>query len=171
MILASKREVKSGAQMWHVYRLNENTKSEEFYFAEDKPQSALKYAFLLRKRHGAIIPKAIFAKLSAAVSESKAQAEQESAPEAAEPSTAQAVQEVEQAQYFAQFKSIKDKHADAIVLFRVGEEYRTFGDDCAAMQAAIGRDRFEAEALSSFLPVLVRKGHRVAICDEENLKK
>ena len=27
LILASKREVKSGSQMWHVYRLSENTKS------------------------------------------------------------------------------------------------------------------------------------------------
>ena len=29
LILASKREVKSGSQMWHVYRLSENTKSDE----------------------------------------------------------------------------------------------------------------------------------------------
>ena len=50
LILASKREVKSGSQMWHVYRLSENTKSDEFFFAQ--PIKALRYAFLLRKRSG-----------------------------------------------------------------------------------------------------------------------
>lgn len=60
LILASKREVKSGSQMWHVYRLSENTKSDEFWFSENKPLSALRYAFLLRKRTDAIIPKAVY---------------------------------------------------------------------------------------------------------------
>ena len=84
LILASKREVKSGSQMWHAYRLSENTKSEEFYFAS--ALKCLKYCFLLRKRAGGIIPKAIYNKLMAEVSADKAQAEpsapQESAPEA-----------------------------------------------------------------------------------------
>lgn len=79
LILASKREVKSGSQIWHVYRFNENTKSDEFFFAQ--PIKALRYAFLLRKRTGAIIPKAIYNKLMEAVSASKAQAEP-SAPQA-----------------------------------------------------------------------------------------
>ena len=33
LILASKREVKSGAMMWHVYR-EDSVKSGEFYFSE-----------------------------------------------------------------------------------------------------------------------------------------
>ncbi len=63
LILANKREVKSGSQMWHVYRLSENTKSDEFFFAQ--PIKALRYAFLLRKRSGAILPKAISIKWAA----------------------------------------------------------------------------------------------------------
>ena len=34
LILASKREVKSGAMMWHVYRSEDSVKSGEFYFSE-----------------------------------------------------------------------------------------------------------------------------------------
>lgn len=61
LILASKREVKSGAMMWHVYRSEDSVKSGEFYFSE--PLKALRYAFILRKRTGAVIPKAIYNKL------------------------------------------------------------------------------------------------------------
>ena len=62
LILASKREVKSGAMMWNVYRSENNVKSDSFYFAEDAPLKALRYAFILRKRTGAVIPKAIIRK-------------------------------------------------------------------------------------------------------------
>ena len=84
LILASKREVKSGAQMWHVYQHENGAKvaDSEFYFA--LPYKALRYAFMLRKRTGAIIPKAIYAKLMAEVRASKAQAEQASEPSKAE---------------------------------------------------------------------------------------
>ena len=73
LILASKREVKSGAQMWHVYRSEDNVKSGEFYFSE--PLKALRYAFILRKRTGAVIPKAIYNKLMAEVKASQPQQE------------------------------------------------------------------------------------------------
>lgn len=74
LILASKRETRKGNIMWHVYRSENNTKSDEFWFYE--PIKALRYAFILRKRHEAIIPKAIYNKLMADVTGSKsAQAE------------------------------------------------------------------------------------------------
>ena len=71
LILASKREVKSGAQMWHVYQHENGAKvaESEFYFA--LPYKALRYAFMLRKRTGAVIPTAIYNKLMAEVTESK----------------------------------------------------------------------------------------------------
>ena len=84
LILASKREVKSGSQMWHVYRSVDNVKSEEFYFSQ--PLKALRYAFILRKRTGAVIPKAIYNKLMAEVKASQPQAE--SAPEQEQPTAA-----------------------------------------------------------------------------------
>ena len=78
LILASKRETKNGNTMWHVYRSENNNKSEEFYFAN--PLKALRYAFILRKRFNAIIPKGVYGKLMADVKASK--------PESTEPATA-----------------------------------------------------------------------------------
>lgn len=81
LILASKREFKSGRTMWEVYaRVNNNSESkgekvDKFFFDESKPVKALRYAFILRAKHGAIIPKAIYTKLMADVNASKAQAE------------------------------------------------------------------------------------------------
>lgn len=77
LVLASKRELKSG-MFWHVYRSENNNKSEEFYFAN--PLKALHYAFILRKRFNAIIPKGVYGKLMADVKASK--------PESTEPATA-----------------------------------------------------------------------------------
>ena len=85
LVLASKRELKNGTY-WHVYRSENNNKSEEFYFAN--PLKALRYAFILRSRHGAIIPKGVYGKLMADVKASKAEstesapAQTESAPKA-----------------------------------------------------------------------------------------
>ena len=72
LILASKRETKNGNTMWHVYRSENNNKSDEFWFSAEKPLKALRYAFILRKRHGAIIPKGVYSKLMADVTASNA---------------------------------------------------------------------------------------------------
>ena len=77
LVLASKREFKSGS-FWHVYRSNDNKKSDELYIAT--PLKALRYAFILRKRFNAIIPKGVYGKLMADVKASK--------PESTEPATA-----------------------------------------------------------------------------------
>ncbi|MBO4721801.1 MAG: hypothetical protein IKX31_05305 [Muribaculaceae bacterium] len=77
LVLASKRELKSGS-FWHVYRSEDNNKSEEFYFAN--PLKALRYAFILRSRHGAIIPKGVYSKLMADVKASKPEQSESTAP-------------------------------------------------------------------------------------------
>ena len=84
LILASKRELKSG-EFWHVYHSEDNNKSEEFFFAN--PLKALRYAFILRKRHGAIIPKGVYNKLMADVTASKNESTAPVAP-AGEPQSA-----------------------------------------------------------------------------------
>lgn len=175
LILASKREVKSGSQMWHVYRLSENTKSDEFWFSESKPLSALRYAFLLRKRSGAVIPKSIYNKLMEAVSASKAQAE----PSAAQESAPEAEQASEQSALAKEFESMKARHTDAVLLFRLGEFYVSFADDAKILSEVCGvtltrrsakditaqQAAFPAAELDTWLPKLVRAGKRVAICD------
>ena len=176
LILASKREVKSGAMMWHVYRSEDSVKSGEFYFSE--PLKALRYAFILRKRTGAVIPKAIYNKLMAEVKASQPQPQQEpsAAPEQEQP----AAEVVGEASPLArQYGEMKAKHPDAILLFRVGDFYESFGDDAVAVSEILGivltrtqakditerQAAFPAHALDSYLPRLVRAGKRVAICD------
>ena len=171
LILASKREVKSGAMMWNVYRSVDNVKSDSFFFAEDAPLKALKYAFLLRKRTGAVIPKGIYNKLMAEVKaqQPQASAEQESQPAAVEPSPiAKAVADM------------KAKHPNAILLMRTADFYTAFGDDAKAVSEVCGltltrrsdakditewQAAFPAVSLDTWLPKLVRAGKRVAICD------
>ena len=176
LILASKREVKSGAQMWHAYLQENGTKNAEsdFYFSE--PLKCLKYCFLLRKRSGGIIPKAIYAKLMADVSASKAQAE----PSAAQESAPEAEQASEQSALAKAWESMKAKHPDSILLFRCGDFYEAYGDDAKTASEVLGitltrtsrKDitaqmaGFPHHALDSYLPRLVRAGKRVAICDE-----
>lgn len=80
-----------------------------------------------------------------------------------------------------QFNEIKDKHPDAILLFRVGDFYETFSTDAidAAEILGITLTRrangaaqfvelagFPHHALDTYLPKLVRAGRRVAICDQ-----
>ena len=175
LILASKREVKSGSQMWHVYRLSENTKSDEFFFAQ--PIKALRYAFLLRKRSGAILPKAIYTKLMADVSARKAQAEAEPS-ESAAPQAEQAAQEP--SAMAKAFEQMKAKHPDTLLLFRMGDFYGSFGEDAKVLSEVLGitltrtsakditaqQAAFPAASLDTYLPKIVRAGKRVAICDE-----
>ena len=161
--------------MWHVYRLSENTKSDEFFFAQ--PIKALRYAFLLRKRSGAILPKAIYTKLMADVEASKAQAEQAAPQESAAP---QAEQAAEQSALAKAFEQMKSKHPDAVLLFRMGDFYGSFGEDAKVLSEVLGitltrtsakditaqQAAFPAASLDTYLPKIVRAGKRVAICDE-----
>lgn len=80
-----------------------------------------------------------------------------------------------------QYNSIKSKYPDALLLFRVGDFYETFGDDairCSKIlditltkrangaAAHIELAGFPHHALDTYLPKLVRAGLRVAICDQ-----
>ena len=165
LILASKREVKSGNTMWHAYRLSDNTRSEDFYFAS--PLKCLRYLFLLRKRSGGIIPKGVYSKLMAEVSAGREQAPAESAQEQESPIA-------------KRYEEMKAKHSDALLLFRLGDFYTAFADDAKVLSEVCGitltrtesknitaqQAAFPAESLDTWLPKLVRAGKRVAICDE-----
>jgi DNA mismatch repair protein MutS len=80
-----------------------------------------------------------------------------------------------------QYNTIKNKYPDAMLLFRVGDFYETFGDDAkkAAQVLGItltkrgaGSDSetalagFPHHSLNTYLPKLVKAGMRVAICDQ-----
>lgn len=80
-----------------------------------------------------------------------------------------------------QYVEIKQKHPDAILLFRVGDFYETFSDDAIVASEILGITLtrrangsaqfvelagFPHHALDTYLPKLVRAGKRVAICDQ-----
>lgn len=81
-----------------------------------------------------------------------------------------------------QYNSIKTKYPDAILLFRVGDFYETFGEDAIKTAQTLeivltkrnnGGDGqsielagFPHHSIDSYLPKLVRAGYRVAICDQ-----
>ncbi len=86
-----------------------------------------------------------------------------------------------------QYNEIKSKHPDAILLFRVGDFYETFGEDaiCASKTLGIVLTKrsngaasnvelagFPHHSLETYLPKLVKAGYRVAVCDQlEDPKK
>jgi DNA mismatch repair protein MutS len=80
-----------------------------------------------------------------------------------------------------QYYEIKQKHPDAVLLFRVGDFYETFGEDAVKASGILGITLtkrangaatfidlagFPFHALDTYLPKLVRAGQRVAICEQ-----
>ncbi|HTF19605.1 MAG TPA: DNA mismatch repair protein MutS [Chryseolinea sp.] len=80
-----------------------------------------------------------------------------------------------------QYNAIKVKYPGALLLFRVGDFYETFGQDAvmaskvldivltkrgSGSASEIELAGFPHHALDTYLPKLVRAGHRVAICDQ-----
>ena len=80
-----------------------------------------------------------------------------------------------------QYNAIKGRYPGALLLFRVGDFYETFGQDAvtaskvldivltkrgAGSASEIELAGFPHHALDNYLPKLVRAGHRVAICDQ-----
>ncbi|MCU0429477.1 MAG: DNA mismatch repair protein MutS [Cytophagaceae bacterium] len=80
-----------------------------------------------------------------------------------------------------QYNAIKAKYPGALLLFRVGDFYETFGEDAIVASKVLGITLtkrgngsasetalagFPHHSLDNYLPRLVRAGHRVAICDQ-----
>ncbi|KAB1069748.1 DNA mismatch repair protein MutS [Tamlana haliotis] len=80
-----------------------------------------------------------------------------------------------------QYNAIKVKYPDALLLFRVGDFYETFGEDAVKTAGILGiiltkrgagseseteLAGFPHHSLNTYLPKLVKAGERVAICDQ-----
>ncbi|CAM4217941.1 DNA mismatch repair protein MutS [Zobellia nedashkovskayae] len=79
-----------------------------------------------------------------------------------------------------QYNTIKTKYPDALLLFRVGDFYETFGEDAVRASKILGiilthRNNggertelagFPHHSVNTYLPKLVKAGERVAICDQ-----
>lgn len=84
---------------------------------------------------------------------------------------------------YKRYKELKEKHPDAIILFRSGDFYEIYEDDAVICNKLLGvplekrivmrgstgvpkvKAKFPCNALDTNLSKLVRAGHRVAICD------
>ena len=70
LVLASKKQVRNGSLMWHVYLKADNVENNDGQLTEcyfNEPLKALRFAFLLRKRHQGFIPQGVYNKLYAEV--------------------------------------------------------------------------------------------------------
>ena len=80
-----------------------------------------------------------------------------------------------------QFFAVKAQHPEAILLFRVGDFYETFGDDAIVASKVLGivlpkrangsaqhveLAGFPHHSIDTYLPKLVRAGYKVAVCDQ-----
>lgn len=80
-----------------------------------------------------------------------------------------------------QYFEVKAKHPDALLLFRVGDFYETFGDDAIIASKVLGivltkrangsaqhveLAGFPHHSIETYLPKLVRAGYKVAVCDQ-----
>jgi len=89
--------------------------------------------------------------------------------------------EIAETPLMKQFNSIKARYPDALLLFRVGDFYETFGEDAVKTSKILGivltkrangsasyidLAGFPHHSIDTYLPKLVRAGFRVAICDQ-----
>ena len=83
-----------------------------------------------------------------------------------------------------QFKNLKEKYPDAVLLFRCGDFYETYMDDATTAANVLGitltrstkqkeddgsglrMARFPHFKLEEYMHKLIRAGHRIAICDQ-----
>lgn len=78
----------------------------------------------------------------------------------------------------SQYEELKRKHPDALLLFRCGDFYECYDEhaekaaDCLGITLTVRNSTgrkiagFPYHALDSYLPKLIRAGHRIAICDQ-----
>ena len=109
---------------------------------------------------------------------------EEKAKEEATKAETRAVAAVALTPMLRQFLDLKQKHPDALLLFRTGDFYETYKDDAEKASKILGitltkstktKDEqgkplvmagFPYHALDTYLPKLIRAGQRVAICDQ-----
>jgi len=90
-------------------------------------------------------------------------------------------EDIEMTPMMKQFLGLKEKHPDAVMLFRCGDFYETYSTDAVTAAEILGitltkrangkgktieMAGFPHHALDTYLPKLIRAGKRVAICDQ-----
>lgn len=182
----------SDRSIWHICNFTNAANALNYAFmlkGENCPISKNAFALLKAeiKRTGAVSnrAKARQEAKAKAEAEAKAKAEEEKAKAEAE-AKAKAksepiVEAVTDAPLLKQFEEMKRKHPDALLLFRCGDFYECFAEDAQNASDVLGitlttrangkADKiflagFPHHALDTYLPKLIRAGHRVAICEQ-----
>lgn len=163
------------------------------------PLKAMRYMFLLSKKLELQINSIDLAAVSIAYQKAKAELsqasnkvnevaanaqsdaqelEKESESEDSDSDSKDSVEYLGTSFYIKQFKELKEKHPDALILFRTGDFYETYEGDAEKAAEILGiiltydsknkrkMAGFPHHALDSYLPKLIRAGQRVAICDK-----
>lgn len=174
----------SDRSIWHICNFTNAANALNYAFmlkGENCPISKNAFALLQAeiKRTGAVSNRAKARAEAMAKAEAKAEAPQESKSVAK-------VKAVTTTPLIKQYKEMKQKHPDAILLFRCGDFYECFAEDAQKASDVLGitlttRANGKAEkiylagfphhALDTYLPKLVRAGHRVAICEQLEVPK
>lgn len=173
----------SDRSIWHICNFTNAANALNYAFmlkGENCPISKNAFAFLQAeiKRTGAVSNRA------KARAEAKQKAEAE-ATEAAnvkqQPEAEPKVKGIAATPLMKQYMEMKKKHPDAILLFRVGDFYELFCEDAVTASDVLGITLtrrangkkssielagFPHHALDTYLPKLVRAGHRVAVCEQ-----
>lgn len=194
-IVANNAELKNGNKGFRVeIKGMEGKLNASRSFAN--PLKAMRYMFLLSKKLELQINSIDLAAVSIAYQKAKAELSQASVKvnevaanaqsdaetmekeSESEDSDSDPVKEDKRATFRKQFEEFKEKHPDALLLFRCGDFYETYENDAQIASEVLGitltlntRDKrkmagFPHHALDSYLPKLIRAGHRVAICDQ-----
>ena len=159
------------------------------------PLKAMRYMFLLSKKLELQINSIDLAAVSIAYQKAKAELSQATAhinevaanaqsdaqelekESESKDSDSDPVKEDKRATFRKQFEEFKEKHPDALLLFRCGDFYETYEDDAQIASEVLGitltldsknkrkMAGFPHHALDTYLPKFIRAGHRVAICD------
>lgn len=84
---------------------------------------------------------------------------------------------------FRKCKELKEKYPDAVILFRTGDFYTTFNSDAEVVNKVLGvplekiivtrgctnrpkaMAKFPCCEIDTYIPKLVKAGHRIALCD------
>lgn len=185
-ITAVRKEFKNGGNGWQVFVEGmEGNLQCKMNFRE--PLKAMRYMFGLSKQLNVQVNKVSLAALSIEYQTAKAQTEshegedntgeqdsssEESAPEVKSEDT------VADSPILKQWRELKTKHPEALLLFRCGDFYETYYEDAKQAADTLGitltrrsSDKvqmagFPFHALDTYLPKLIRAGIRVAICDQ-----
>ena len=133
------------------------------------PLKALRFAFMLKKDKGVKISMESIATLQKEISRQKEAAQEQ------KPTDAQCVEMEEVSATVRQFKELKAKHPDAILLFRAEDAYTAYSQDAEECSEILGivitkkgrrnTASFPQHALDTYLPKLVAAGKRIAIVE------